>query len=162
MERRVVLATVVSALSFLYCPEMALADTGKLCVYVTENGQSVSDAEVTATCIDAGCDSIYTLVHMGEGLYCHSALRTPHSYEILAEKGSKSATTTLYVQPGMNPDVHLSLTEAPQEPWEASTAEASSRYGSATAEKSSPVNHMIFLLIPGAAILVLRIRRRAQ
>jgi hypothetical protein len=160
MKRRVAVATIASLLSLLYCTEIAMADTGELCVYVTDNGQPVSDAEVTATCIDPGCDSIYTLVHMGEGLYCHSALRTPHSYEILAEKGSKSATTTLFINAGLNPDVHLSLTETPQNPWEASTAEASTVYGSGTAERSSRVNHMSFILIPGAAVLALRIRRR--
>jgi hypothetical protein len=159
MKGRSAVAGIVSFLSLLFLAEMAVADTGELCVHVTDNGEPVSDAVVTATCMDPGCDAMYTFDCIGEGLYCFVAMRAPHEYTIRAEKGSKSAEATRFVKDGPNlPDVQLELTETPNEPWEASTAEASTVYGRKTVKPSSLLNHTVFMLIPPVVVLVLRIR----
>lgn len=162
MERRSVVAAIVLLFCLLYFIEITLADTGQLSVHVTDSGQPVSDAVVTATCVDPGCDSIYTFDSMGEGVYLHEAMRAPQNYRILAEKGTKSATTQLFVLPGPNPDVYLSLMEASEKPWEASTAEASTVYGFEVADRSNLLNNMAFMLIPLVAVVALRIWRRKR
>jgi len=161
MDSRGIVATIISLFSLLCFVEITVADTGELVVHVSDNGQPVSDAVVTATCIDTGCDAMYTFDIMGEGDYRHPALQAPHNYRILAEKGTKSATSTRFVEPGINlPDVNLTLVDVPQDPWEAATAQASTVHGSEAAERSCVLNHMIFMLIPAVAVVALRIWRR--
>jgi len=160
MERRSVVFTTALLFWHLCLVETASADTGILYVHVEDNGQPVSDAVVTATCLDTGCDPIYTFISLGDGSYAHYAMRAPHNYRIDAEKGSKSATTTRFVQTGPNlPDVHLALVE---EVWEASAAQASSVYGSEVAERSCLLNNMAILLLPLGLVVFLGILRRKK
>jgi hypothetical protein len=85
-------------------------ELGELLVHVTQNGQPVSDATVTATCLDSGCQSVYTFSNDGNGEYSYLAMRAPHNYRVDAQKGDDYASTARYILDGFNlPDAFLTL-----------------------------------------------------